>query len=355
MRAVVDVGRATASCSPPTTSTSRPSSTCGAGTLTTTAARGRAPATDLEARRAHRGGRRLHGGAAVSHARSQRRQAPRCSAARPSAAWPWRHPSTPNVTLLRAGARRLATAVLLHRRAPLPTTGCPCSLDPYGGPHSQRVLRSRNLFFASPVVRRPGLRRRGGRRPGHAWARAARGSERSTATWPSRCSTTRWRPCTWRPPSTHSSTSAGWRSAAGASAATSPRSPCSGGPTCSTPRSPARPSPSGGSTTPTTPSATSATPTVDPRPYDRSSLLLDAHRLERPLLLIHGLADDNVVAAHTLAALVGAAGRGQAAPGAAALRRHPHDAPGGGRRELVAPATRVPAPGARPRRPRANR
>ena len=26
----------------------------------------------------------------------------------------------------------------------------------------------------------------------------------------------------------------------------------------------------------------------------------DAHLLERPLLLIHGLADDNVVAAHTL-------------------------------------------------------
>ena len=26
----------------------------------------------------------------------------------------------------------------------------------------------------------------------------------------------------------------------------------------------------------------------------------DAHRLERPLLLVHGLADDNVVAAHTL-------------------------------------------------------
>src|SRR4029453_10145305 len=32
----------------------------------------------------------------------------------------------------------------------------------------------------------------------------------------------------------------------------------------------------------------------------RSSLLADAAKLERPLLLIHGLADDNVVAAHTL-------------------------------------------------------
>lgn len=41
-------------------------------------------------------------------------------------------------------------------------------------------------------------------------------------------------------------------------------------------------------------------PGVDAGPYDTSSLLGDAIRLDRPLLLIHGLADDNVVAAHTL-------------------------------------------------------
>jgi dipeptidyl-peptidase-4 len=34
--------------------------------------------------------------------------------------------------------------------------------------------------------------------------------------------------------------------------------------------------------------------------YDANSLLGDAPRLKRPLFLIHGLADDNVVAAHTL-------------------------------------------------------
>jgi len=34
--------------------------------------------------------------------------------------------------------------------------------------------------------------------------------------------------------------------------------------------------------------------------YDGSSLLNDAARLRRPLLLIHGLADDNVLTAHTL-------------------------------------------------------
>jgi dipeptidyl-peptidase-4 len=41
-------------------------------------------------------------------------------------------------------------------------------------------------------------------------------------------------------------------------------------------------------------------PAVDPGPYTRSSLLVDAGSLTRPLMLIHGLVDDNVVVAHTL-------------------------------------------------------
>lgn len=52
-------------------------------------------------------------------------------------------------------------------------------------------------------------------------------------------------------------------------------------------------------------------PTSDPGPYEATSLLPLAAQLRRPLLLIHGLADDNVVAAHSLqlsAALL-AAGR----------------------------------------------
>jgi dipeptidyl-peptidase-4 len=34
--------------------------------------------------------------------------------------------------------------------------------------------------------------------------------------------------------------------------------------------------------------------------YDQMSLLRQAGQLERPLMLIHGLSDDNVVVAHTL-------------------------------------------------------
>ena len=41
-------------------------------------------------------------------------------------------------------------------------------------------------------------------------------------------------------------------------------------------------------------------PTEQPDVYDANSLIPIADRLTRPLLLIHGLADDNVVAAHTL-------------------------------------------------------
>jgi dipeptidyl-peptidase-4 len=41
-------------------------------------------------------------------------------------------------------------------------------------------------------------------------------------------------------------------------------------------------------------------PDEHPEAYARSSLLDDAPNLERPVLLVHGLADDNVVVAHTL-------------------------------------------------------
>lgn len=41
-------------------------------------------------------------------------------------------------------------------------------------------------------------------------------------------------------------------------------------------------------------------PAEDRAAYDRSSLLGDAAKLERPLLLIHGTADDNVYFLHSL-------------------------------------------------------
>ncbi|WP_035798253.1 S9 family peptidase [Kitasatospora mediocidica] len=41
-------------------------------------------------------------------------------------------------------------------------------------------------------------------------------------------------------------------------------------------------------------------PAERPEVYEANSLIADAPKLERPLMIIHGLADDNVVAAHTL-------------------------------------------------------
>ena len=41
-------------------------------------------------------------------------------------------------------------------------------------------------------------------------------------------------------------------------------------------------------------------PSLDAGPYESTSLIADANKLSRPLLLIHGLADDNVLSAHTL-------------------------------------------------------
>jgi dipeptidyl-peptidase-4 len=41
-------------------------------------------------------------------------------------------------------------------------------------------------------------------------------------------------------------------------------------------------------------------PDEEPDVYDRNSIVADAAKLERPLLLIHGLVDDNVYVAHTL-------------------------------------------------------
>ncbi|MDQ3404216.1 MAG: prolyl oligopeptidase family serine peptidase [Actinomycetota bacterium] len=52
-------------------------------------------------------------------------------------------------------------------------------------------------------------------------------------------------------------------------------------------------------------------PNTQPEVYDRNSLIHDAPKLDRPLLIIHGLADDNVVVAHAvrLSSALVAAGR----------------------------------------------
>ena len=81
---------------------------------------------------------------------------------------------TPNVTLIRSGERDLATAVLLPgNRDPDDDTPLPVLLDPYGGPHAQRVTVGVQHVSVVAVVRRPRVRGHRRRRPRHAgsWTR----------------------------------------------------------------------------------------------------------------------------------------------------------------------------------------
>ena len=151
-----------------------------------------------------------------------------------------------------------------------------------------------------------------------------RGSEHgnapSTAISPAPCSRTRSRPLPGRRRARGPRPRPGRRSAAGASVATSPRSPCSGVRTSSTPPSPARRSPSGACTTRSTPSAISAIP-AEHRRRLRRQLVAPAGRPAEPA----AAADPRPRRrqrggrAHA-AAVVGAAGGRQAARGAAARR-----------------------------------
>ena len=123
--------------------------------------------------------------------------------------------------LTEGGARRIPCAVLLPTGYQEADGPLPVLLDPYGGPHGQRVVAAHNAAPDLAVVRRPGLRGDRRRRPGHPGPlprlgegdqgrprgghpgrpdRRAAGARRSASRW------------TW----------AGWRSAAGPAAATSP-------------------------------------------------------------------------------------------------------------------------------------
>jgi dipeptidyl-peptidase-4 len=215
----------------------------------------------------------------------------------------------PNVTLARLGSRALATAVLLPAGA-ADGDRLPVLLDPYAGPHAQRVQAARAQYltsqwfadqgFAVVVIDGRGTPGRGG-----AWERAVHldlagpvlddqveGLLAAAAADPrldlSRVAIRGWSfggylaalAILRRPDIFH------------AAVAGAPVTEWRLYDTHYTERY-------------------LGDPNVDSGPYERTSLLGDAHRLERPLLLVHGLADDNVVAAHTLrlsAALL-AAGR----------------------------------------------
>ncbi|MGH8910581.1 MAG: alpha/beta hydrolase family protein, partial [Egibacteraceae bacterium] len=207
---------------------------------------------------------------------------------------------TPRVELLRLGPRGLRAALLLPSgwqpgHGPLPVL-----LDPYGGPHAQRVLQSMNAFLVPQWFADQGFAvlvadGRGTPGRGHDWERAVAGD---LATAPledqvdALAAAVEARPDALDPARV---AIRGWSFGGFLAALAVLRRP-----------DVFHAAVAGAPVTQWALYDTHYTerylglPQEQPGAYQRSSLLDDAPQLSRPLLLIHGLADDNVVAAHTL-------------------------------------------------------
>jgi dipeptidyl-peptidase 4 len=210
-----------------------------------------------------------------------------------------------------AGSREIRSALLFPSWHQPGTARLPVLLDPYGGPHAQRVLSAQGAFLTSQWLAEQGfavLVADGRGTPG-------RGPEWEREVWHDLAGPVledqveALQAAAVRHPDLDTSRVAirGWSFGGYLSALAVLRRPdvfhaaVAGAPvtdwrlydTCYTERYLGHPD-------------------DQPEVYAQSSLLADAPRLARPLLFIHGLADDNVVVAHTLrmsSALL-AAGRG---------------------------------------------
>jgi dipeptidyl-peptidase-4 len=205
---------------------------------------------------------------------------------------------TPNVQILRVGTHRLATAVLLPSWAE-GSTRLPVLMDPYGGPHAQRVISSNAAHLTSQWFADQGFAvvvvdGRGTPGRGSDWERAVH-HDLAAGVLDDQVEALQEAAIEFPQLDLGRVAIRGWSFGGYLAALAVLRRPdvfhagVAGAPvtewrlydTHYTERY-------------------LGDPSVDPAPYDRSSLLPDAHLLERPLLIVHGLADDNVVAAHTL-------------------------------------------------------
>lgn len=209
-------------------------------------------------------------------------------------------PHEPVVTMLAAGERGLRTAVLFPRDHQPGSRRLPVLMDPYGGPHAQRVLASARGFLEAQWLADQGFcviiaDGRGTPGRGHEWERAilhdfagvtlddqVDALAAVAAAHPDDVDTARVGITGW--------SYGGYLSALAvlkrpdvfhAAVAGAPVTEWRLYDTCYTERY-------------------LGDPRDQPEVYDRNSLLPLAPALERPLMIIHGLADDNVVAAHTL-------------------------------------------------------
>lgn len=205
---------------------------------------------------------------------------------------------SPAVTFLRSGTTEIATAVVLPRDFdPNDDTPLPVLLDPYGGPHALRVQRARNAFLTSQWFADHGFAvvvadgRGTPRNP--TWERSVRGDLASGVLDDQVDALTHV--ANDYPLDLERVAIRGWSFGGYLAALAVLRRPdvfhaaVAGAPvtdwrlydTHYTERYLGHPA-------------------TEPENYERTDLCAEAAKLTRPLLLIHGLADDNVVAAHTL-------------------------------------------------------
>ena len=204
---------------------------------------------------------------------------------------------TPNVTMHRIGANKIATAIVLpnnHDSSPLPIL-----FDPYGGPHAQRVLCASSAYFASQWFANQGFcvviaDGRGTPGRGTQWERDVH-HDLATKILDDQIEVLRELPTLVPCADTTRVGIRGWSFGGYLAALAVLRAPdmfhaaVAGAPvtkwdlydTHYTERY-------------------MGNPQTHAADYEATSLVAHAHLLERPLLLIHGLADDNVLAAHTL-------------------------------------------------------
>lgn len=207
-------------------------------------------------------------------------------------------PFGPRVQLLTVGDRALRAALVLPRDH-RPGQRLPILLDPYGGPHGQRVLAAHNAYLAAQYLADQGFAvviadGRGTPGRGPDWDRAVY-RDFAEATLADQVDAVRAVAAAHPDLDTGRVAIRGWSYGGYLAALAVLRRP-----------DVFHAAIAGAPVTDWSLYDTHYTerylghPETEPEVYAANSLLADAGLLERPLMLIHGLADDNVVAAHTL-------------------------------------------------------
>jgi dipeptidyl-peptidase-4 len=208
-------------------------------------------------------------------------------------------PFTPEVTLLTVGERDLRCALLFPTGYQQGSGKLPVLLDPYGGPHAQRVLHTRNSYLTPQWLADQGFAvlvadGRGTPGRGPDWDRAVAGAF-ADVTLADQVDALHAVAARYPDLDLDRVAIRGWSYGGYLAALAVLRRPDA-----------IHAALSGAPVTDWRLYDTHYTerylghPDENPEVYERNSLIADADKLSRPLLLIHGLVDDNVFVAHTL-------------------------------------------------------